>query len=205
MLSTNSIVPARPIYSFIFHDVVFMLHWKHGGVVFLFFSPPPPSLMPRPVRGSPSASPWNIDVESLESWVSHLSWWYHKAAINSVREHQIYHRHIIGYEDITEGTCLETNRPFPGGRPSVDSQRSFQSLSPSPLGLPQPLFFSLLTEVNSKWLLGSVFFMVELWICKCFGSLHNHKQRDHLLLACWLTLCLLFNGVFLCLSDVLVY
>lgn len=127
------------------------------------------SRLPRPVRCSPSALQWNIDVKSLESCVSHLSWWYHKAAINSVREHQTYHRHIIGYEDITESTCLEINRAFPGGRPLVDSQRSLQSPSTSLLGLPHPLLFLFLAEVNSRWLLVFFFYdgivsMQILWI-----------------------------------------
>lgn len=146
-LSTNSIVPARPIYSFIFHDLVFTLQWKPA----CFFS----SLLsktPWPVRCFPSTLQWNIDVKSLESWVPHLSWWYHKAAINSVTGNQTYHRHIIGYEDITESTCLNINRAFPGGWPLVDSQRSLQSPFTSPLGLPHPscsFHFSLRSAQDS--------------------------------------------------------
>lgn len=167
------------------------------------------------MRCSPPTLWWNIDVKSLESWASHLSWWYHKAAINSVTEHQTYHRHIIGSEDITESSCLKINRAFPGGRPLVDSQRHLQSPSTSLLGLPSLLLFFFSPRSFQDGFLFPFpsfhlffyfsFFMVALRVCKYFGSLHNHKQRDHLLLACWLTLCLLFNGVLLCLSDVLVY
>lgn len=137
ILSTNSIVPVRPIYSCIFHDMVF-IQW---------LVPPTPPLpcseLPWPVRCLPSTLQWNIDVKSLESWVSHLSWWYHKAPINSVREHQTYHRHIIGYEGITECTCLEISSALPGGRPLVGSKKFVEPIPfPAVFASPIALFIS---------------------------------------------------------------
>jgi len=144
-----------------------------------------------PVRCSSSSLQWNIDVKSLESWVSHLSWWYHKAAINSVAEHQTYHRHIIGYEDITESTCLEINRAFPWGWPLVDSQRHLQGPYTPLLGLPHPLLFYFLTLVSSRWLLVSFFLLVFFfffykWHCKYANTLDLCIITSSRTICCWL-------------------
>lgn len=153
------------------------------------------SHLPWTVRCSPSVLQWNIDVKSLETWGPHLSWWYHKAVINTVREHQTYHRHIIGYEDITESTCLEINRVFPGDKYLVDSQRSLQSSSPSLLGLPHPLLFSFLTEVSSR-----CFFFFLQWHCEYANTLDLCIITSSRTICCWLVdlPCVCFLMVFSC-------
>lgn len=166
-----------------------------------------------PVGCSPSTMQWNIDVKSLESWVSHLSWWYHKAAINSVTENQTYHRHIIGYEDITESTCLEINRAFPGGEAfGVFPKKFAKSITSLLVFLPIYLISHLVQHKKASssflFLLFLKVYTRVLIVCKYLGSLHNHKQRDHLSLACWLTLYLFLNAVvwviYQCINNVII-
>lgn len=180
--------------------MVFTLQWKLD----CFFSLSPLAPLASEVFYPPTLW-WNIDVKSLESWVSHLSRWYHKAAINSVTEHQTYHRHIIGSEDITESSCLKINRAFPGGRPLVDSQRHLQSPSTSLLGLRSPLLFFLSHPGQFKMAFCfpiSFFFPFFFlrWLCKYANTLDLCIITSSGTICCWLVdlPCVCFLMVFSC-------
>lgn len=177
--------------------MVFTLQWKLD----CFFSSPLAPLASEVFY--PPTLQWNIDVKSLESWASHLSRWYHKAAINSVTEHQTYHRHIIGSEDITESSCLKINRVFPGGRPLVDSQRHLQSPSTSLLGLHSPLLFSFSPRsIQDGFLFPFSFFSFSFlwWLCKYANTLDLCIITSSGTICCWLVdlPCVCFLMVFSC-------
>lgn len=152
--------------------------------------------LPRPVRCSPSKLQWNIDVKSLDSWVSHLSWWYHKEAINSVREHQTYHRHIIGYEDITESTCLESTVPS-----CEASHHRFPRKFARPIHLPAALASPLALFISHggqlKMAPASLFLW---WHCEYANTLDLCIITSSGTICCWLVdlPCVCFLMVFSC-------